>query len=354
MSCYVLGGKDLGKNKTTIIIIDKLESNYNGYVLCYLGRNLQTGELGFYVNHTKQKTDEWNSFEELPHGAFRKLDENPYREPYYWEIKSHITYLLGNLCDYKHITDEVEKAISIHEKYNIENGLPTEILIKNRKNYVVSQLEQGVFSDYRLAATYNPYDNHLSLPLECLANKNMSNSEKEELGENVLHEAGHMDVSQMVYEGKKEVSFINGFCINKFEPEVFQTEDGNIFLNLLKFDLDSVYSISMLEETFVELKCSLINPSYKKVYPNFAPILNKITNGVLPKARYGENALDVFHLVLHEIIPSRDMSEELLEDINRARDDNSIKRAFKLLGEYEKVWEQKKRGTTNIIKPYIK
>ena len=336
----------------TIIIFAHLRDSYRGLRVCYLGRNLESGEVAFYVNHTKQKTDDWHSFEELPKGAFRKLDVDPYREPYYWTIKNHVRYNLKNWDGHKHIINEVEKAISLHEKFNIENNFPIGMLDFNRKNYVVERLERNIWTlDDNVAAQYVQMENRVEL-LSKYMSKEIGNTEQEKKAQgSILHEVGHMKTTRIACNRlKEEVTVICGFDVDSIKASVYEAENGDTFFHI-KSDGTGIKPFSVLDETFNDLDCSEINPQYEKSYPDFAPTLNKITNGILRRARYDENGMDIFHSALYEISPSNDMSLELLENINGSRHEmygeEREKKAFKLLGEYEELWKKKNRSSFN-------
>ena len=257
----------------------------------YVGTDISTRELCFYVSENNKMV--------------------PISEELYKKVSNEI---FGENKDNDSFKELLESLVRTYSEDNTNKSYDNTNLIKNWKHIRILY-SQSSFDNS--SASYEAINNILNfeLPNELLSfSWPLSFQEKAALHTILIHEIGHMSVSEMQIKNNSLVAQ-TGFYEKRFLlKESILTTDGNNYFRVEENKELQINDGEGLEELFNELETD--ERANSATAPKFAHDLDDLTDGKLRIARQS-HSLDSYYRMMQEMIQSEDMAKLLLIAINK-------------------------------------
>lgn len=294
--------------------INNLYDNYHEFDFGYIGKDLETGEIKYFTIYGKDGKYYGRNY-------IREFDPNNVDSDF-------LSMNLYHCCNYRRVDFSEDLPIELksisdklayeHFKYNVKNNLPTDILLKNKKNLSIDyENDMTLFGGNNFSGEYIPVENKINMTVTKDDWKNITQEEKRFFISVLQHEFGHMKASTYKFdENKNLVNVQTGFYRQNIDVIPIKTCEGNIFLKFgnnhreKRYDM-ALEKLKILEETFNDLDCIKMNPEYIGVYPKFALKLYLLSDGKLAMARY-TNGVDEYYSSMMGIIDDYYKADKLL------------------------------------------
>lgn len=314
-----------------IIQVSDLYDNYHEINFGHGGIDLETGKMRYYSYYDSRQKFNIHSLYEFD---LNNIDEDSF-------INWHMRH-----CKIKHTSSKklpkkleilVKDLINQHRQYNVINNYPVEYIDKNSANLLIEyQNNFSLFKDFEFCATYTPVENVIGLATAESKWSDLSNEDKMSL----IHEIGHMKASSYsLDDGNNTLIVKEGFYISKIQLEPVLLENGDTFYKFIRAPKRGENYIGRaLEEIINDLDCSLAFSLFNGNYPKLGKRLNDLCDKKLTYDRYSGGIEEVY-TGLQKIIDSRDLADELLENIGNSiygyYPEESENRALQLIKKYE-------------------
>lgn len=257
----------------------------------FVGSDLSTRELYFYVIEN-------DSLVPISKELFNKVSDK----------------VFDKVSDNAGFKELLESLVKTYAKDNTNKLYDNTNLNRNWKNirilYNQSKLNKS-------SASYELINNILNfeLPKELLSFSGILPLEVlHVLRTIIIHEIGHMSVSELLVENSCLVAKVGFWEKRYFLKEKLLTTDGNNYFRVESSKEPQINKGQGLEELFNELETDIRANS--ATAPRFAYELDKLTNGRLRIARQN-HSLESYYSMMYEINPSENMAEILLLAINK-------------------------------------
>ncbi len=314
-----------------IIQVGSLYDNYHEMDFGYRGIDMETKKIRYYSHYDSNQKYNINSLYEF--------DPNNVEEDSY--ISWHMAHCKYKDNSSKKIPDELEQLVKSlieqHKQYNISNNYPIEDINQNSVNLSIQyQSNFSLFGDSEFSATYTPVENIIGLTTAQSEWNNLSDDDKDSL----IHEIGHMKASNYKLDEINNILIVReGFYISKVNLEPVMLENGDIFYMVINVPKKcDNYPGRALEEIINDLDCSFAFNSFNGTYPKLGKRLNDLCDKKLTYARY-DTGIEGVYQCLQKIIDSRDLADELLENIGDSiygyDSEISENKALQLIKRYE-------------------
>ena len=231
----------------------------------------------------------------------------------------------------------IEEVISYNERQNY----PTSYINNNRKDLSIQYRNNiDFFGQEVFGAIYMPVLNILGLPITKGDWEDFSETEKQRIKNNIIHEIGHMKVTRYHLEEKTKTLHVTmGFLEQEIPLEPRRIQNGDL-LYITKKEKEEDKKQRALEEIINVAECAEIFKDYQGNYPNFGKRLNHLCNNQLFNGRY-DRGIEEYYQALEEIIKSESLAtsilEELTESIYGEQKEEAEKRVNQLIKRYEIV-----------------
>ena len=319
-----------------IIQIKELYDNYHCMYFGYVGIDLETKEIKYYSFY--------NANQEYNKNSLYEFNPNNIETGSYigWHMY-HCSYKRPSLSDKlpNELVQLVPLFISQHKEYNINNNYPVQNIDQNSTNLSIQYRSNfSLFGDSGFAAIYIPVENIIGLTTDKTRWNTLSSDEKEDSKNSLIHEIGHMKVSNCKLDEENNILYVKtGFYWSTIQLEPIILENGDIFYKIVKVpEKWQNCNEKALEEIINDLDCSLAFNSFKGSYPKLGTKLNDLCDKKLTFARY-DIGIEQFYISLKKIINSQDLASELLEHIGDSvygyDPEDSEKKALQLIKKYE-------------------
>ena len=325
-----------------VIQIAKLYDSCNKTYFGYVGIDINTRKLKYYSFYDRKGNYQPN-----------KLYEFDARKLRCEALKIHMSYCHYQRPEYSEILPSIllpttKKIIEEVISYNERQNYPTSYINNNRKDLSI-QYKNNIdfFGQEMFGAIYMPVLNILGLPITRSEWKAMSEKEKEETKNHIIHEIGHMKVTRYHLEEKTNILYIAmGFLEQEIPLELRKIQNGDL-LYITKKEKEEDKKQRALEEIINDAECTDIFKDYQGIYPHFGKRLNYLCNNQLYKARY-DSGLEKYYQELEEIIKGESQATALLEEITESiygeQREAAEKRAKQLIRRYEIEKNNKKNS----------
>lgn len=252
------------------------------------------------------------------------------------------SYLNENLP--KDLLNIIQDAFKKYKCYNKKVNLPNTFLFKNQLFMIVENEINLENNNRQCNAQYNPYSNSLFFKLEKW--QELTDREKEQMENTILHEIGHLKVTQKTL--KSNNLYVQcGFNTDEIKLQPILLSNGDVFYKPQKGKNEIYKPEIIIEEIINDFDCSKVSTNFQGNYPSFGSRINNLCDNELQIARY-TNGMSVLTSHLLSIIKSKDLLEELLGTLyasvysyDKWDRQTQEERADQLLLKYEKVKQKK-------------
>ncbi len=317
-----------------IIQVGILNDNYCDRKFGYVGRDLETRKLHYYVMFDKQGNYSPHCLKEINIHDINQ-ESNSVRLMCCLSHSNYKSYEEESSKLPEDILSLIPEMINKHLAYNEENGFPTEFITNNLANLSieygnnVSLLDGSTIFD----GAYSAVENAIKIPISKHQWSNYNDFKKKYAEDMLLHEVGHFKVSNHKLDIKnKQLNIRVGFfnLIVNVEPIILA--NGDVFLK--KDDENNLDNSKgrILEDVMNDFDCQQVNPDFNLIYPKVGYILNELCDGRLQLARYYDDGIEELYESLSKIIKSRCMVDELLNSI-----EENNNHMMEILNQYQKV-----------------
>ena len=332
-----------------IIQVGILNDNYCDMDFGYVGRDLETRKLHYYVMFDKQGNYSPHCLKEINIHDINQ-ESNSVRLMCYLSHSNYKSYEEKSSKLPEDILSLIPEMINKHLAHNEGNGLPTEFITNNLANLSieygnnVSLLDGSTIFD----GAYSAVENAIKIPISKHQWNNYDDHKKKDVEDTLFHEVGHFKASvcKLDIENKQlniRVGFFN--LIVNVEPIILA--NGDVFLKINEENRLDDSKGRILEEVINEFDCRQIKPGFNQSYPKVGHILNQLCDGRLLKARYYDDGIEELYESLSKIIQGRSMVNRLLESIICATETTEFdyeeenKHMMELLDQYQKIKSSK-------------
>lgn len=272
---------------------------YHDIIVGYVGRDLKTNKISYYTY--------LNEFNEIT-GKLRKVNLKTCSllgKQIVLHYREQMTSLKRKVP--KEIMWYVRCYLEKIRRFNLDHNLPITNLERNAS---FLNILSGGFSNTTDGTYVTPTNE-----IEMYGVKNINFFNEQSIKETLLHELGHMQVTEYPRELNSNILTIPvGFGIGRFVLEPVKVSNEVIFYRIIN-TLDKDKKRNVLEEIINEATCQNLMPNYICSYPTFGGAINELCDNRLLLARHNHD-FDVYYDSLTSLIPSTNMADELLERIS--------------------------------------
>ena len=331
-----------------IIQVGILNDNYCDMEFGYVGRDLETRKLHYYVMFDKQGNYSPHCLKEINIHDINQ-ESNSVRLMCCLSHSNYKSYEEKSSKLPEDILSLIPEMINKHFAHNEENGLPTEFITNNLATLSVEYTDNiSVFGDSEFAGKYDALSNIIGIPISKHEWNNYDDHKKKDVEDTLFHEVGHFKASVCKLDiENKQLNVRIGFYNSIVDVDPIVLANGDVFLKINEENRLNDSKGGILEEVINEFDCRQIKPGCNQSYPKVGHILNQLCDGRLLKARYYDDGIEELYESLSKIIQGRSKVDRLLESIICATETNEFdyeeenKHMMELLDQYQKVKSSK-------------
>ena len=331
-----------------IIQVGTLNDGYCDMEFGYVGRDLETRKLHYYVMFDKQGNYSPHCLKEINIHDINQ-ESNSVRLMCYLSHSNYKRYEEESSKLPEDILSLIPEMINKHLAHNEENGLPTEFITNNLATLSVKYADNiSAFGDSKFAGKYDALSNIIGIPISKYEWDNYNDYKKKDVEDTLFHEVGHFKTSVCKLDiENKQLNVRIGFYNSIVDVDPIVLANGDVFLKINEGNRVDDSKGRILEEVINEFDCRQIRPGFNQSYPKVGHILNQLCDGRLLKARYYDDGIEELYESLSKIIHGRSMVNRLLESIICATETTEFdyeeenKHMMELLDQYQKVKSSK-------------